>query len=77
MQVAPEIHGVSGLDGANLPEPEIEDVRRHAVEFIEEIVFESGIPITSKDPNVNVALDLDVEKFKKMIFEPIKKFDNA
>lgn len=46
LHVAPEIHGVSGLDGANLPEPEFEGLNMHAVEFIEKTLEEVNEPIT-------------------------------
>lgn len=39
IQVAPDIHGESGLDGPLLPEPEIELDARHAVDLIIETVL--------------------------------------
>ena len=33
---APEIHGESGMDGPDIPEPEIEPVPQHAVDLIVE-----------------------------------------
>ncbi|MCG2820966.1 MAG: nucleoside hydrolase, partial [Candidatus Atribacteria bacterium] len=38
---APEIHGVSGLDGADLPVPEVKPSPLHAVEFIIKTLLES------------------------------------
>ena len=58
--VAPEIHGVSGLDGAPLPEPGFAGSPRHAVDVIIETVMKSREPITlvPTGPLTNVALAL-------------------
>ncbi|UCF99580.1 MAG: nucleoside hydrolase [Spirochaetaceae bacterium] len=58
LTVAPEIHGVSGLDGADLPEPGFEGVVRHAVDFLIQTIMESGTPLTlvPTGPLTNVAL---------------------
>jgi len=58
LPVAPEIHGVSGLDGADLPEPEVQGVEQHAVDFLIQTIMESGTPLTltPTGPLTNVAL---------------------
>ena len=58
LTVAPEIHGVSGLDGADLPEPGFEGVEQHAVDFLIRTIMESGTPMTlvPTGPLTNVAL---------------------
>ena len=57
---APEIHGVSGLDGADLPIPEVRPSNLHAVDFIIKTLLESDeklylIP-TGPLTNIGVAL---------------------
>lgn len=58
LTVAPEIHGVSGLDGANLPEPGFQGVQQHAVDFLIQTIMESGTPLilVPTGPLTNVAL---------------------
>jgi inosine-uridine nucleoside N-ribohydrolase len=58
--VAPEIHGVSGLDGADLPEPGFQGLPEHAVDFLIHTVMESSEPVTlvPTGPLTNVALAL-------------------
>jgi pyrimidine-specific ribonucleoside hydrolase len=58
--VAPEIHGVSGLDGADLPEPGFHGLAEHAVDFLIRTVMESREPVTlvPTGPLTNVALAL-------------------
>jgi inosine-uridine nucleoside N-ribohydrolase len=58
LTVAPEIHGVSGLDGADLPEPKVQGVEQHAVDFLVQTVMESGTPLilVPTGPLTNVAL---------------------
>jgi pyrimidine-specific ribonucleoside hydrolase len=60
LTVAPEIHGVSGLDGAPLPEPGFSGTGRHAVDFLVTTIMESKEPITlvPTGPLTNVALAL-------------------
>ena len=56
----PEIHGVSGLDGADLPEPGFDGDSRHAVDFIIQTIMGSQEPVTlvPTGPLTNVALAL-------------------
>jgi pyrimidine-specific ribonucleoside hydrolase len=58
LTVAPEIHGVSGLDGADLPEPGFQGVEQHAVDFLIQTIMESSRPVTlvPTGPLTNVAL---------------------
>jgi inosine-uridine nucleoside N-ribohydrolase len=60
LTVAPEIHGVSGLDGANLPEPVISGIGEHAVDFIIRTLMQAAEPIilipTGPLTNIGVAL---------------------
>ncbi len=58
LTVAPEIHGVSGLDGADLPEPGFQGVQQHAVDFLIRTIMESGTPLVlvPTGPLTNVAL---------------------
>lgn len=66
LTVAPRIHGVSGLDGADLPEPNIELLNRvktlnmHAVDFIIKSVKESDekVTIVPTGPLTNTAIAL-------------------
>ena len=46
LTVTPEIHGVSGLDGADLPEPGVQGVEQHAVDFLIQTIMESGTSLT-------------------------------
>jgi len=68
--VAPRIHGVSGLDGANLPEPEINGIAEHAVDFIIRTLMQAAEPIilipTGPLTNIGVAL-LKEPRIKKNI----------
>ncbi len=61
--VAPEIHGVSGLDGADLPEPGFRGLAEHAVDFLIRTVLGSREPVTlvPTGPLTNVALALRKE----------------
>ncbi|MDI6861434.1 MAG: nucleoside hydrolase [Caldisericia bacterium] len=67
---APKIHGISGLDGANLPEPEIEPLKIHAVDFIIDTLLNSNekIYIVPTGPLTNIAISLIKEpKIKEKI----------
>jgi inosine-uridine nucleoside N-ribohydrolase len=57
---APKIHGMSGLDGASLPEPAFALDARHAVELITEVAFASDQPVTlvPTAPLTNIAMAL-------------------
>jgi inosine-uridine nucleoside N-ribohydrolase len=58
--VAPEIHGVSGLDGAELPPPGFPGLSEHAVDFLIRTVMSCREPVTlvPTGPLTNVALAL-------------------
>jgi inosine-uridine nucleoside N-ribohydrolase len=60
-RVAEEVHGESGLDGPDLPQPTIEPVAEHAVEFLARTLEESPEPITVVPigPLTNIALLLE------------------
>jgi len=57
---APEVHGESGLDGAELPEPAAAPIGEHAVEFIIRTVRGAPEPVVlvPTGPLTNVALAL-------------------
>ena len=52
------VHGATGLDGPDLPEPTSREVQTHAVDFIAETVASSDEPVTliPTGPLTNVAL---------------------
>ncbi len=57
LSTAPDIHGVSGLDGANLPEPIRERDSRHAVDYIRDKLTEfKTATIVTTGPLTNIAL---------------------
>ncbi|MBN2552342.1 MAG: nucleoside hydrolase [Spirochaetales bacterium] len=60
LTVAPKIHGVSGLDGADLPEPAFSGLEQHAVDFLIRTIMESATPLilVPTGPLTNVALAL-------------------
>lgn len=81
--VAPEIHGVSGLDGADLPEPAVEPLKVHAVDFIVETLRKSsgGIYLVPTGPLTNVAVALlkapDIkEKIERIVLMGGAVFDS-
>ena len=57
-RVAAEVHGETGLDGPDLPDPEIEPVGEHAVEFLARLLADADEPVTLLPigPLTNVAL---------------------
>lgn len=59
---APEIHGESGLDGADLPHPSTRPIDQHAVDFIIDTIMETqGTVVIATGPLTNVALALRKE----------------
>ncbi len=46
LTVAPDIHGVSGLEGADLPEPAFGGTGIHAVDFLAKTLEEASDPVT-------------------------------
>ncbi len=56
--IAPEVHGETGLDGAELPEPAASPLEVHAVEFIATALEGSAEPVTliPTGPLTNIAL---------------------
>jgi Inosine-uridine nucleoside N-ribohydrolase len=70
---APQIHGVSGLDGANLPEPKGNETHKHAVDFIIETIMSSPEKVypVPTGPLTNVAVSLIKEPRLKDHIEKI------
>ena len=58
LRVAEHAHGVSGLDGADIGEPQFESVPQHAVELMRDILQRSDdkITIVATGPLTNVAM---------------------
>ena len=46
LQIAANVHGESGLDGPVLPDPSIEPVDLHAVDFLAQKILDSSGPVT-------------------------------
>ena len=65
LRVAAHVHGESGLDGPDLPEPETRPVEKPAADFLAELI-EPGVVLVPTGPLTNVALLLqrhpDVKK---------------
>ena len=63
LRTAEYVHGVTGLDGAGLPEPTIEAAPGHAVDRIVEIVLGHDMPVTvcTLGPVTNIGLALQRE----------------
>lgn len=57
---APEIHGETGLDGAELPDPEVKPLKLHAVEFIIKTLIDAKdqIYLIATGPLTNIAVAL-------------------
>jgi inosine-uridine nucleoside N-ribohydrolase len=53
-RVAAEVHGETGLDGPDLPPPQGEPLRQHAVDFLAERI--EGATLVATGPLTNVAL---------------------
>ena len=73
LTVSPKIHGVSGLDGADLPQPTVEPLPMPAVDFIIKSLQESGekIVLVPTGPLTNIALTLLKEPSIKANIERI------
>ena len=58
LETAPHVHGTSGLEGSDLPEPAVEPVAEDAATFMARVVEESDEPVTlvPTGPLTNVAL---------------------
>lgn len=58
LETAPEVHGTSGLDGADLPEPVSAPRAEHAVEFLRATLSAARRPVTliPTGPLTNIAL---------------------
>ena len=54
---APDIHGESGLDGPNIPEPDIEAVAQHGVDLLIDLLMKSDgdITLVPTGPLTNIA----------------------
>jgi inosine-uridine nucleoside N-ribohydrolase len=54
---APDIHGESGLDGPNIPEPDIEPAPQHGVDLLIELLMKSDgdITLVPTGPLTNIA----------------------
>ena len=75
LKIADYVHGETGLDGADLPEPAFEPVHQPAVELIADILRTQTEPITLvvTGPMTNIALFLRVHpelenKIKQVVF---------
>jgi pyrimidine-specific ribonucleoside hydrolase len=55
LQTAAHVHGESGLDGPDLPEPSTRPIDAHAVDLLDELI-EPGIVLVATGPLTNVAL---------------------
>ncbi len=57
LEIAPEVHGDSGLDGPELPEPAFSASPLSALELMEKVISESQVPITlvPTGPLTNIA----------------------
>lgn len=62
-QHAADIHGESGLDGPDLPEPDIEPVSKHAVDLMIELLLHSDgdITLVPTGPLTNIAMAIRQE----------------
>jgi len=61
LRVAPEVHGESGLEGAELPQPAVQPLPIHATDLMARAVTEAERPVTliAVGPLTNIALFLD------------------
>lgn len=62
-QHAADIHGESGLDGPDIPAPEIEPVSKHAVDLLIELLLQSAgdITLVPTGPLTNIAMAIRQE----------------
>ena len=58
LRVAANVHGETGLDGPDLPEPTTKVVDAHAADFLAELI-EPGVVLVPTGPLTNVALMLE------------------
>ena len=58
LQTAPNVHGESGLDGPDLPEPSAKPVDAHAADLLAELL-QPGVVLVPTGPLTNVALLLE------------------
>lgn len=60
---AENIHGKTGLDGPNIPEPDIKPINKHAVDYIIELLLhsEGDITIVATGPLTNIAASIRQE----------------
>jgi pyrimidine-specific ribonucleoside hydrolase len=60
VHVADEVHGASGLEGADLPEPAVEARPEGAIELLRSVITGSPVPVTiaAVGPLTNIALFL-------------------
>jgi pyrimidine-specific ribonucleoside hydrolase len=61
IRVALEVHGESGLDGPDLPDPQIAPVAESAVDFLARVLLEAAEPVTliPVGPLTNIAILLE------------------
>lgn len=57
LQIAPEVHGESGLEGPELPEPTFQSYHKSAIELMEEVIMSNDKKITlvPTGPLTNIA----------------------
>jgi inosine-uridine nucleoside N-ribohydrolase len=58
LRTAPQVHGETGLDGPELPEPSAQPVAAHAADFLADLI-EPGVVLVPTAPLTNVALMLE------------------
>jgi purine nucleosidase len=71
-ETAPDIHGISGMDGPLLPPPVMKPLDEHAIDFIIRNVMESegDITLVAVGPLTNIALALSKEpRIRAKIYE--------
>ncbi len=75
LQTAEEVHGKSGIDGANLPEPQMPLGSLHAVQYLIETLMAAQEPVTLAllGPMTNLAVALVqqpriVERIRRLVF---------